>query len=63
VRLNWSGATSANIDVYRNDVLIATTPNNGQYDDSTGDTGHAQYTYRVCEAGTQNCSNQIIVIF
>jgi len=39
VRLQWRGATSAFIDVYRNNVLIATTPNNGQYTDSTGDTG------------------------
>ncbi len=63
VRLTWAGATSANIDVYRNGTLIATTPNNGQYDDSTGDTGRAQYTYQVCAAGTQNCSNQVTVSF
>ena len=63
VRLTWSGATSANIDVYRNDLLIATTPNDGQYDDSTGDTGQAQYVYRVCEAGTGTCSNDVTVTF
>jgi FtsP/CotA-like multicopper oxidase with cupredoxin domain len=57
VRLTWNGATSANIDIYRNGVLIATVPNTGTYDDSTGDTGRAQYTYKVCEAGTQTCSN------
>src|SRR5215813_13629066 len=49
VRLKWRRATSANIDVYRNGVLVATTPNDGQYDDSTGDTGRARYTDRVCE--------------
>jgi hypothetical protein len=63
VRLTWSGATSTNIDVYRNGVLVATVPNNGQYDDSTGDTGRAQYTDRVCEAGTQTCSNDVTVSF
>src|SRR5438105_2516660 len=62
-RLTWSGATSANVDVYRNDVLIATTPNDGQYSDSTGDTGQAQYVYRVCEAGTGTCSNDVTVTF
>ena len=62
-RLTWSGATSANIDVYRNSVLIATTPNDGQYNDSTGDTGQAQYVYRVCEAGTGTCSNDVTVTF
>jgi hypothetical protein len=63
VRLKWRGATSANVDVYRNSVLIVTTTNDGQYDDSTGDTGQAQYVYRVCEAGTQTCSGDVTVIF
>jgi len=63
VRLQSRGATSANIDVYRNNMLIATTPNNGQYTDSTGDTGQAQYVYRVCEAGTGTCSNNVTVNF
>src|SRR6266404_7166226 len=62
-RLTWSGATSTNIDVYRNDILIATTPNDGQYNDSTGETGQAQYVYRVCEAGTGTCSNDVTVTF
>jgi len=39
VLLTWSGATSADIDVYRNGVVVATTPNDGSYTDSTGDTG------------------------
>jgi hypothetical protein len=63
VRLTWSGATSSDIDIYRNGVLIATTPNDGQYVDSTGDTGRAQYRYHVCDAGTQTCSNQVKVNF
>jgi hypothetical protein len=58
VRLTWSGATSTNIDIYRNGVLIVTTANDGFYIDSTGDTGRARYTYRVCEAGTATCSNE-----
>lgn len=58
VRLTWSGATSANVDVYRNGTPpIATVPNTGAYTDSTGDTGRASYRYRVCEAGTSTCSN------
>jgi hypothetical protein len=64
VRLAWKGATSPNIDIYRNNVLIATQPNNpGVYTDSTGDTSRAQYMYMVCEAGTQNCSNEVTVRF
>ena len=64
VRLTWSGATSANIDIYRNSPPpIATVPNTGRYMDSTGDTGRARYEYRVCEAGTSTCSNDVIVKF
>jgi N-acetylneuraminic acid mutarotase len=63
VRLTWSGATSTDIDVYRDAVLIVTTSNDGSYTDSTGDTGRARYTYKVCEAGTQTCSNEVTVRF
>ena len=63
VRLTWSGATSTDIDVYRDDVLIVTTANDGSYRDSTGDTGRARYTYQVCEAGTETCSNDARVAF
>ena len=71
VRLNWSGATSSQVDIYRcvqqgsacNPVVIVTTANDGDYIDSTGDTGPARYEYRVCEAGTQICSNIVTVVF
>src|SRR5206468_1432881 len=53
-RLTWSGANSANIDVNRDGVVIATTPNDGSYTDSTGTTGQANFTYKVCEAGSQS---------
>ncbi len=59
VRLTWSGATSPQIDIYRdgNRRPLARTANDGAYIDSTGDTGRAHYTYWVCEAGTSTCSN------
>jgi hypothetical protein len=64
VDLSWSGATSASVDIYRNGVVIATVPSNpGSYTDNTGQKGRATFTYKVCEAGTQNCSNQITVRF
>ena len=63
LRLTWSGATSTNIDVYRNGVVVATVANTGTYTDSTGDTGRARYTYKVCEAGTLTCSNEVTVTF
>ena len=62
-RLKWRGATSANVDVYRDGNVIATTPNDGSYDDSTGTSGQASFMYQVCEAGTQTCSNTVTVNF
>jgi hypothetical protein len=62
-RLTWTGATSNQVDVFRNNVLIVTTANDGSHTDSTGDTGRARYTYKVCEAGTQTCSNDKTVSF
>lgn len=53
--LTWSGALSTDIDVYRNNVMILTTPNDGAHTDVL--PGAGTYTYRVCEAGTSICSN------
>src|SRR5438309_8446204 len=64
VDLTWSGATSGMVDIYRNGVIIATVPSTpGSYTDNTGQKGKATFTYQVCEAGTQNCSNQVTVRF
>ena len=61
--LTWSGATSADVDVLRNAAVVATTPNDGEYADSTGQKGPGSYTYQVCEAGTLTCSNEATVNF
>ena len=61
--LSWSGASSSNIDIYRNGVVVATTGNDGVYTDSPGGRGHATFTYKVCNAGSQTCSNQVTVTF
>jgi hypothetical protein len=64
VDLTWSPVTSANIDIYRDGVVIATIPNSGSYKDFIGARGgNVRYTYKVCEAGTQNCSNEVTVRF
>jgi len=64
VDLSWSGATSVSVDIYRNGVVIAVVPSNpGSYTDNTGQKGKATFVYKVCEAGTQNCSNQVTVRF
>jgi len=51
------------VDVYRNNVLIVNSANDGSYTDTIGGRGHATYTYRVCNAGTQTCSNNATVTF
>ena len=61
--LFWSGATSNTVDIYRNGILIATVPNIGTYTDNTGIKSRATFTYVVCAAGTNNCSNVVIVTF
>jgi N-acetylneuraminic acid mutarotase len=64
VDLFWSGPTSGFIDIYRNGVLIVTVPNQGGfYTDHINRNGRGTYTYRVCVAGTGNCSNQVTVRF
>lgn len=55
--LTWSGATSTNVDVYRDGSVIVTTANDGFYTDNTGQNGGGTITWKVCEAGTTTCSN------
>ncbi len=61
VDLRWSGATSANVDVYLQGYLIATTANDGYYRDYLPSRG--TYVYKVCEAGTSVCSNDATITF
>ncbi len=61
--LSWSGATSANVDVFRNNVKVASVANSGSYTDHINARGGGSYTYRVCEAGTTTCSNNASVTF
>jgi hypothetical protein len=58
--LSWSGATSANVDVYRNGAVVTTTANDGAYKDKPPKT-ITSATYQVCEAGTSTCSNEMTV--
>lgn len=56
VNLTWTGATATEIDVYRDDVLVATTPNDGHHRvQVTGES--TTYTFWICHAGTFACSN------
>jgi PKD repeat protein len=61
--LTWSGATSTDVDVYRDGALITTTANDGAYTDNINNRGGGSYVYQVCEAGTSTCSNTATVTF
>ena len=61
--LQWSGASSASIDVFRNNVRVMTTANDGSQTDPINRKGAGTYSYKVCEAGTTTCSNVVNVVF
>ena len=61
--LVWSGATSANVDLYRDGSIIATTPNDGFYTDDIDQRGGGTYRYKVCEEGSSSCSDEETVTF
>ncbi len=61
VNLAWTGANSARVDIYRDGAPLARVQNAGSYRDLL--TVHGLYTYKVCEAGTMNCSNEVTVRF
>jgi Zn-dependent metalloprotease/uncharacterized membrane protein len=61
VDLVWSGATGANVNIYRDGNLIASVPNTGTYTDNLGKGGKATYTYQVCETDGSVCSNTVNV--
>ncbi|MGV6851754.1 MAG: S8 family serine peptidase [bacterium] len=63
VDLSWSGATSNQVDIYRDSNVISTTANDGAYTDAIGAKGGATYTYKVCEAASSTCSADMTVVF
>ena len=60
-KLSWSGATTSNVDIYRNTVRFLTTANDGLHNDAKRPNG--SWTYKVCNAGTTICSPDVTVVF
>ena len=63
VDLRWSGATSSNVDIYRNGTKRATVSNSGRYTDQFSRNAHGTYRYKVCVAGGQTCSSEKTISF
>lgn len=61
--LTWSGASSSQVDIFRNGTKIATVNNSGSYVDQTDFRGGGSLTYTVCEAGSSTCSNSVTINF
>ena len=61
MRLNWSGVAGSRADVFRNATRVATTANDGSYTDKLPKRAKGTFSYKVCAAGTQTCSQTVSV--
>ncbi|PMG51530.1 S8 family serine peptidase [Shewanella sp. 10N.286.52.B9] len=62
VDLSWSGANGESVNIYRDDVMVSTTSNDGRYRDRFTNAP-AEVTYKICETDTTLCSDPIVAIF
>ena len=68
VDLDWSGAGSTNVDIFRGESMLVLTSsdsdNDGSHTDNIGKKGGGSYNYYVCEQdSTTKCSNTVTVTF
>ena len=64
VDLSWNGASTSQVDIYRNGSKIVTTSNDNSHTDSISVKGGGTYGYQVCEQGsTATCSATQTVVF
>ena len=63
VTLKWTRAQGASVYVYRNGLVLLSTPNDGTQKISKNASGAATYVFKVCEAGTSICSNPVSAQF
>ncbi len=63
VTVNWHGATSNNVRVFRNGSLVALTANDGSYNDAANKQNGNTFIYQVCETNGGICSNAETVNF
>ena len=61
--LSWTGATSANVDIYRDGGLLVTVPNPpSTYHDDVGERGGGSHTYQVFSE-IEGWSNEVTVVY
>jgi hypothetical protein len=59
VRLSWSGANGATVQLVRNGIHIADAPNTGSYADRI--SKGRSYAYSVCEQSGVRCSPTVTI--
>ncbi|MCL1046605.1 MULTISPECIES: S8 family serine peptidase [Shewanella] len=62
VDLTWSGAVGEDVAIYRDDVMVSTTSNDGRFRDRFTDAP-AEVTYKICETESSLCSDPIVAVF
>jgi PKD repeat protein len=63
VNLSWTRAQGSSVYVYRNGLVLLSTPNDGKQKVTKNGSGAATYIFKVCEAGTTICSNPVSAVF
>jgi subtilisin family serine protease len=59
--LTWSPSVA--VDVYRDNTVVGPGISGPAWTHSTTEKGGGSHTYKVCNAGTQTCSNEITVTY
>lgn len=60
VKLSWEHG-KRQVDIYRNGLIFATRRNNYQFTDNFRIVGSGSMTYKICNQGTSECSNDVSV--
>ncbi|MFU8833395.1 MAG: PKD domain-containing protein, partial [Wenzhouxiangella sp.] len=61
--ITWAGATTSNVDLYRNGSRVATVTNSGATTDHTDIRGSGSLEYKICESNSSVCSDTVTVEF
>ena len=57
---SWSGATTANVDIYLDGARAATTANDGAYTLQSSQKGSGSHSHQVCEAGSTTACSAVV---
>ena len=63
VTLEWSGASGASVYIYRNGNVLVSTANDGRHNITRTSTNPVTWVFKVCEAASTICSNEVTVVF